>query len=141
MQTHLKIIFLFIFLIILNPVYAQLKFEHLTADGLSQSVVLCILQDTQGFMWFCTEDGLNKYDGYKFTIYKHDADDVNSLSNNYVWDIYEDHTGVFWIATSNGLDKFDPRTEQFVHYRHEEKNPNSLSHNDVRAASFSQLTE
>ncbi len=132
--NYLKYLALLVLMMFSGSLYAQIKFEHLgAAEGLSQSTVLCVLQDSKGFMWFCTEDGLNKYDGYQFTIYKHDADNAYSLSNNYVWDIYEDHTGVFWIATSNGLDKFDSRTEQFVHYRHEEKNPNSLSHNDVRA--------
>jgi signal transduction histidine kinase/ligand-binding sensor domain-containing protein/DNA-binding response OmpR family regulator len=132
MQTFLKIIFLFI-LMTLNPVSA-VKFEHLTvADGLSQSVVLCILQDSQGFMWFGTEDGLNKYDGYKFTVYKHDPDNPNSLSHNYVWSIHQDQSGILWIATSNGLNKFDLAHETFVYYQHDDKNPNSISHNDVRA--------
>jgi len=118
----------------LNPLYAQIKFEHLTvADGLSQSVVLCILQDSQGFMWFGTEDGLNKYDGYKFTVYKHDPDNSNSLADNYVWSIHEDESGTLWIGTSNGLDKFDLAHETFVHYQHDENDPNSLSHNEVRA--------
>jgi len=134
MHTHLKIIFLLILLITLNPVYAQLKFEHLTvADGLSQSVVLCILQDSQGFMWFGTEDGLNKYDGYKFTVYKHDPDNPNSLSHNHVWSLHEDELGILWVGTAEGLSKFDLAHETFVHYQHDEKDPNSLSANDVRA--------
>jgi signal transduction histidine kinase/ligand-binding sensor domain-containing protein/CheY-like chemotaxis protein len=110
-----------------------LEFEHLTvADGLSQSVVLCVLQDNQGFMWFGTEDGLNKHDGYQFTVYRHEADNPNSLSNNYIWSIYQDKTGILWIATGHGLNKFDPVSETFVRYQHDKKNPNSLSHNDVR---------
>jgi len=132
MHRHLKIIFFF--LITLNPVYAQLKFEHLTvSDGLSQSVVLSILQDSQGFMWFGTEDGLNKYDGYEFTVYKHETDNPNSLSHNHVWSIHEDDAGILWIGTSKGLNKFDLAQETFVHYQHDDKDINSLSHNDVRA--------
>jgi len=133
MHTYLKIIFLFI-LITLNPVYAELKFKHLTvSDGLSQSTVLSILQDSQGFMWFGTEDGLNKYDGYKFTVYKHDQNNPNTLSNNYIWSIHEDEPGILWVGTANGLNKFDVKNNTFVHYKHDDKDPNSLSHNDVRA--------
>jgi len=134
MCTHTKALFLFIINLTISPNLYALKFEHLSvADGLSQSVVLCILQDSKGFMWFGTEDGLNKYDAYKFTVYKHEPDNPNSLTNNYVWSIFEDHTGILWIATGHGLDKFDPAHETFVHYRHDENDPNSLSHNDVRA--------
>jgi signal transduction histidine kinase/ligand-binding sensor domain-containing protein/CheY-like chemotaxis protein len=129
---HTQIIILFI-LMTLSTAAQSLKFDHLTvSDGLSQSVVPCILQDSQGFMWFCTEDGLNKYDGYKFTIYKHDPDNPNSLSGNYIWSLHEDEPGILWVATSNGLDKFDLAHETFVHYRHDENDPNSLSHNEVR---------
>jgi PAS domain S-box-containing protein len=85
-------------------------------------------------MWFCTEDGLNKYDGYKFTVYKHEPDNPNSLSSSHVWAAYEERgTHTLWVATSNGLDKLDLQTGQFVHYRHDEADPHSLSHNDVRA--------
>src|SRR6476469_572646 len=84
----------------------KLRFEHLGIDqGLSQSNVMCILQDSRGFMWFGTRDGLNKYDGYKFTVYKYDAADVNSLHQNTIQDIAEDAEGNLWIATwGGGLD-------------------------------------
>jgi len=136
MYRGFKIFILFVLMTLKlsTTVYAQLKFEHLgVAEGLSQSVVLCILQDSKGFMWFCTEDGLNKYDGYQFTVYKHNPDNLNSLSANHIWSIHEDDTGILWIGTSNGLDKFDLAHETFVHYRHDSNDPNSLSHNDVRA--------
>ena len=72
----------------------NIRFDHLgTADGLSQSNVKCILQDKRGFMWFGTRDGLNKYDGYKFTVYKNDPSNTNSLSNDYIGDIIEDAEG------------------------------------------------
>jgi hypothetical protein len=68
------------------PVYGQtdtLWFENISNEqGLSQSTVTAILQDRQGFMWFGTEGGLNKYDGYQFSVYKHDPDDPQSLSDN-----------------------------------------------------------
>jgi ligand-binding sensor domain-containing protein len=77
----------------------NLNFSHLTTlDGLSQSNVLCILQDSRGFMWFGTEDGLNKYDGYNFTVYTNDPQNNTSLSNNNVTDIIEDNDGDLWIT-------------------------------------------
>ncbi|MFQ5675345.1 MAG: two-component regulator propeller domain-containing protein [bacterium] len=70
------------------------RFRHLSIDdGLSQSTVLCALQDRRGFMWFGTQDGLNRYDGAGFKIYKHRPDDPNSLSENWVWSLFEDSLG------------------------------------------------
>ena len=139
MKTCFKNISWFVILTALTQtVFGQgshpIKFEHLTvADGLSQSTVLCVLQDSKGFMWFCTEDGLNKYDGYQFTVYKHEPGNSNTLSGNYIWSLHEDDTGILWVATNDGLNKFDPARETFVHYQHNENDPHSLSHNDVRA--------
>lgn len=101
-------------------------------EGLSQSTVNCIIQDRQGFMWFGTQDGLNKYDGYDFTVYKYDPLDSSSLSGNFINTIYEDRRGILWIGTEGGgLSSFDPKTEEFNSYRHDPNNANSLSHNRV----------
>lgn len=96
---------------------ANVKFDHIgTMQGLSHGNVITILQDSKGFMWFGTRDGLNKYDGYNFVIYKNDPEDPNTLVNNMVMDIVEDEEGKFWIATGGGgLDRFDPMTETFTH--------------------------
>ncbi|MEO6672642.1 MAG: two-component regulator propeller domain-containing protein, partial [Ginsengibacter sp.] len=76
------------------PQKQHLQFEHIgTNEGLSQSNVLCILRDSRGFMWFGTHDGLNKYDGYKFTVYKNDPQKPNSLSNNFILAITESKNG------------------------------------------------
>jgi PAS domain S-box-containing protein len=106
----------------------DLRFTHLTTnDGLSQSYVNAILQDRRGFMWFGTRDGLNRYDGNDFVVYKHNASDPGSLSANFVEDLREDDHGYLWIAThTGGVDKFDPTTERFAHYRHDPSNPNSI---------------
>src|SRR5258708_16285026 len=81
----------------------HIRFEHLGTDqGLSQSNVVCILQDSRDFMWFGTRDGLNKYDGYKFTVYKNKADDKNSITNNYIHAIKEITNTCFWIPTRSG---------------------------------------
>ena len=69
-------------------------FEHISLiDGLSQSTVTSIYQDKEGFLWFGTGNGLNKYDGYSFTVYKHNPSDPNSLSNGYINIIYNDTRG------------------------------------------------
>ena len=135
MNAHFFKIILTILMVLSSPVLAQkptLKFQHLSLEeGLSQSTVYTILQDSKGFMWFGTQDGLNKYDGYQFTIYRHDPQDANSLSHNEVFSLYEDRTGTLWIGTNNGLNQFDRQRDQFIHYFHDRQNPNSLSHNTV----------
>jgi ligand-binding sensor domain-containing protein/signal transduction histidine kinase len=110
-----------------------IKFDHLQTDeGLSQSNVLCILQDSRGFMWFGTEEGLNKYDGYSFTVYKNDPQKSNSLSDNYVNDIVEDENGDLWIGTlDGGLNKYDRQKDRFIRFQQDPKNPNSISDNYV----------
>ena len=110
-----------------------LRFIHLTTnDGLSQNNVKAILQDRRGFMWFATQDGLDRYDGNAFVVYKHDPNDPGSLSANLVMDFIEDDQGYIWIATyTGGVDKFDPRTERFTRYRHDPGNPNSIGADSV----------
>src|SRR5437899_1015692 len=135
MRVYISFLFL---LILCVPLFTfsqhqQIKFQHLkTDDGLSQSDVLCTFQDSRGFMWFGTEDGLNKYDGYNFTVYKNDPKKNNSLSNNYINDIAEDNSGDLWIATSDGgLNKYERKKDQFVHFKHDPKDPNSISDNYI----------
>ena len=113
----------------------DLKFAHLTTnDGLSQSYVTAILQDRRGFMWFATRDGLNRYDGNTFVVYKHNPNDPGSLSANFIEDLMEDDQGYLWIAThTGGVNKFDPTTERFTRYRHDPNNPNSLSGDSVES--------
>jgi signal transduction histidine kinase/ligand-binding sensor domain-containing protein len=115
--------------------YAQtwnLKFEHLTTkDGLSQSSITCIIQDRKGFIWFGTQDGLNEYDGYNFTIYRHDPLDTSTISGNSVTAILEDRNGNLWIGSEGGLDLFKISENIFIHYKHEESDNNSLSNNNV----------
>ncbi len=82
-------------------------------------------------MWFGTQDGLCRFDGYKFKIFRNEQG-KNSISNNYIWQIYEDKEGNFWIATfGGGLNKFDPAAESFTHYKNETGNSNTLSSNNI----------
>jgi len=106
----------------------DVNFEHLTVDdGLSQNSIYCILQDKQGFMWFGTDGGLNKYDGYKFVVYKHDNENPQSISNNTIVSLFEDQLGYLWIGTYDGLNRFDTKNESFTQFHHDPKIPNSLS--------------
>jgi signal transduction histidine kinase/ligand-binding sensor domain-containing protein/DNA-binding response OmpR family regulator len=113
-----------------------IKFERIGLEqGLSQSTVYCILQDRQGFMWFGTQAGLNKYDGYNFTSYQQDIFDSTSISGNVVWTIYEDHTGTLWAGDYNSacINRFERETERFIRFVHDPKNPNSLSNGGINA--------
>ena len=112
----------------------DLKFNHLTTnDGLSQGYVVSILQDRRGFMWFATRDGLNRYDGNSFVIYKNNPNDPESLSSSFIQDLIEDDHGYLWIATNTGVNKFDPRTERCTRYLHERNNSNSIGGADVKS--------
>src|SRR3569833_1294105 len=77
---------------------AQLHFTHLgTANGLSELNPNSIIQDSRGFIWIATVDGLNRYDGYKFRVFRHDVKDTTTIANNYIQDIAEDREGNLWI--------------------------------------------
>jgi len=100
----------------------NLRFERISVEhGLSHSTVNCILQDSKGFMWFGTDDGLSRYDGYSFTVYRHDPNDAHgmrhSVSHNRVWSLFEDSSGVLWVGTyGGGLNRFDRDSGRFTHY-------------------------
>jgi len=113
----------------------ELVFEHISIQqGLSQSIVEGITQDQTGFMWFITEDGLNRFDGYNFRIFKHNANDPGSLSHNELKAICVDHLGFIWVGTFyQGLERFDREKERFTHFRHDRGNPRSLGSDIVRS--------
>lgn len=91
---------------------AQTKF-FTTDNGLSSSLVNKIYQDRNGMVWIATEDGLNRYDGSKITIYKHDPIDKNSLCHNFVSTLFEDREGRLFVGTYNGIQMYDPETDKF----------------------------
>lgn len=127
----------FIAILFTHWIYGQqtstLKIKKIsTYQGLSSSIISAITQDYYGFMWFATEDGLNKYDGYKFTVYKYDYNDPNSLSDNFVSDVKNfNGSNQLWIATNNGLNLFDFNNESFIHFTSKENDTSSLINNLV----------
>jgi len=86
-------------------------------DGLSQSSVHAIAQDCEGFMWFGTEDGLNRYDGYRFMVFHSNPGDSTSLSDNSITSLATGKSGILWIGTKRGVDSWDPKTESLVRLR------------------------
>jgi len=114
---------------------SALAFGRLSIEqGLSQSIVECMIQDDRGFMWFGTQDGLNKYDGYQFTVLRQDPADPNSLSQNYITALCEDRVGKIWVGVFNGgVNLYDPSTERFRRFRANRNVPGSLSDDLVRA--------
>lgn len=121
-RLHLKI-YIITFLLFgvsnLSISFGQsLIFNHLTiGDGLSNNAANAIIQDRVGFIWFGTDDGLNRYDGYSFKTYQHVLKDSSSLSDNGIWCLLEDRSGFIWMGTKNGkLNRYDPVKDIFKHW-------------------------
>ena len=94
----------------------DLRFAHVPlGEGVSHIRVSHIVEDDAGFLWFGTQDGLRRYDGYRTRQFRHDPQNPNSLSSNFILGLCKDRTGKLWIASSWYLDRYDPRTETFTH--------------------------
>jgi signal transduction histidine kinase/ligand-binding sensor domain-containing protein/CheY-like chemotaxis protein/HPt (histidine-containing phosphotransfer) domain-containing protein len=112
-----------------------LVLEHLTTeDGLPQATVMTTLQDSQGFVWLGTEDGLVRFDGRELYRYARSRNETGSLPGSYVWQVAEDAATNLWIALDGaGVAKWDRRTDRFTSYRHDASEPSSLASDRVRA--------
>ncbi|MGC6430286.1 MAG: hybrid sensor histidine kinase/response regulator transcription factor [Jejuia sp.] len=111
-----------------NVVFEQIG----TNDGLSQNDVNGIYQDEDGYMWFATHDGLNKYDGYNFTTYLPQSNNPKSINSNLIFTIDGDKEGNLWIGTSgDGLNYFDRKTEEFLHFKENPNNETSISDDNI----------
>ncbi len=121
--------------LLMNPLYSQsqeIRFERLTVEqGLASSRVHGILEDRQGFMWFATDDGLHKYDGNKFTIYRPQQDNPFSISNVFCFTLLEDFEGKIWIGTFNGLNLMNKHDGTCSQLLNRPNDPTSLSHNYI----------
>ncbi len=113
----------------------RIEFRQLTLeDGLSQSTINCIVQDSRGFMWFGTQDGLNRYDGYEFRVYEHEPDAPHSLSNNWVQHCYRDPQDRLWFVTYDAvLHLYDAATDRFDRYPLEVEDPHRQAGLNVRS--------
>lgn len=110
---------------IFTPIYASdaietesdLRFRHLTVrDGLSLNTVVKMVQDPHGFIWVATNDGLNRYDGYEFVVYKRQHNNEGSLRSNYISALHIDKTGILWVGTRAGLHRYNEKTDDFSHF-------------------------
>lgn len=130
---HLLLLGLFTLLSVFAIAQQHIVFNHLTIyDGLSQATVNSILQDRDNVMWFGTRDGLNRYDGYNFKVYKYTLRDAQSISNNKIKVVFEDKVGDLWIGTDRGLNRFNKNTETFERFIAEEDNFNTISDDNIR---------
>ncbi len=111
-----------------------IRFERLLVEnGLPNATVLSVLQDRGGFMWFATADGLARYDGTDFTVFRY-AENANSLSNNNTFCLVESADGLLWIGTDpGGLNVYDPQTGLFSVYRNDPNDPESLLNDSIWA--------
>lgn len=116
-----------------EPYRGYLQFDHYGLEqGLSQSTVNCIIQDQQGFMWFGTQDGLDRFDGYNFKIYTTDPENPRSPSDRWITALATDEEGNLWIGTRlGGLNMFTPSTGNFIQYRHSADDLASLSSDTI----------
>lgn len=135
----LRIFILFIFFNLLAcslfgqvaPNLKRMKFKHLSlTEGLSQSSVMCVLQDHKGFLWFGTRDGLNKYDGYTFKKYRYNSQNSSTLSNSFIRSLFEDENNNLWVGTNNGLNKYISDKDCFERYRYRQNIGKSQSESD-----------
>jgi len=118
---------------LINLSYAQSQkiiFDRIAKEqGLIPGNVNDIIQDSVGFIWMATENGLSRYDGYNFIYYKHEVNDEKSLSYNHVFSLLEDKNGIIWVGTlGGGLNKFNTKTGKFKRYTHDDNNPKSISY-------------
>ena len=129
------LIFIFIFILGFGGVkcdaYDSISFSNITIeDGLSQATVETILQDKKGYIWFGTNNGLNRYNGYDFKVYNHEKGNPSSIINNYIVDLKEDFEGNIWVGTANGISKISSDEETITNYSQGEEN-GGLSHYNI----------
>ncbi len=127
-MKRLSILVVFLLFISLITRSQQYFFTNYPIEkGLSQSVVNCVFQDSRGYIWVGTQNGLNRFDGYHFEIYSYSPDDTNSLSNSWIYSIDEDRQGNLWIGTKGGLNKLTYKEKHFEHVKYSTGYPNDVT--------------
>lgn len=98
--------------------HENIVFEHYSIDqGMYETNITSVIQDNTGFLWFSTNSGVEKYDGYNFTAYKNDPDDTSSIDNAFANTLYQDKEGNIWIGNKRGFDLIDSNTKTFTHFK------------------------
>ena len=115
MTTRRHIILLLCSILFCGTVSAMTG-QFIPSDRFSSGLINAMCQDQYGYMWIATENGLNKFDGYRFTTYYHRSGDSTSLGSNIVTSLYQDRQGQFWVGTRTGLHRYDFTTDKFVNY-------------------------
>jgi len=134
-RKHLCLFILILLSIsLLNGQDDYVRFKQITInEGLSLSSVYYIYQDSKGFMWFGTEDGLNKFDGQSITVYGATTDQHYLLANKWIELVYEDKSGMIWLGSRGGLTMYNPRKGQFIILKHDPESPATISNDTVSA--------
>ena len=107
-----------IVLLLLLPVHNLIAqsyyFNHYQVeDGLSNNAVICSIQDKNGFLWFGTKDGLNRFEGYSFKVFRNNGDDSLTIGSNFIYSLHEDSEGNLWVGCDRGLYLYNPTMESF----------------------------
>ncbi|MEO5681256.1 MAG: two-component regulator propeller domain-containing protein [Chitinophagaceae bacterium] len=134
-KTTLLILCMILLTLCLTAQQKSINFTSLTTeDGLSSNTVNAILKDRYGMVWFATEDGLDRFDGTRFTVYRHRPDDSSSLQANEILSLHEDKAGNLWIGTSGGsLNLYNRKTDSFIRFPSGGGTPNAIHNNVIRS--------
>jgi len=116
----------------LMGVSQNINFNYFSGkDGLLQASIICSIEDSRGYLWFGTLDGLNRYDGYDFTVFKTDPSNNQSIVDNIIGVLHEDANGNIWVGTTLGISRYNYKTNQFISYQHIIGDSTSLSNNFI----------
>jgi ligand-binding sensor domain-containing protein/signal transduction histidine kinase len=127
---HTLLLLLFAVALHVHVTAQSFRFDHVTGrEGLSQSQAYCMLHDSEGYLWIGTQDGLNRFDGSEFKVFKNDPFDSTTLTHNWIWSVEEDRHGDLWLGTFQGLCKYVRKENRFVQYYNKPNDSTTVSGN------------